>query len=607
MKVDILTLQTLFQKQTRYEIPAFQRPYIWNQTRQLEPLWDDVRNIAEHYLEALQASTEGNALSQVPNHFLGAVVLQQQSTGAADGLDRRIVVDGQQRLTTMQLLLDAVQEELEHRGHLGAERLAILVLNLAAFQGADQDNAFKVWPTTSDQPAFRHAMRNELSVEEYESSRIVRAHAFFKLQVQQWLDAHTDENGAAADALERAIANKLEMVVIDLDASDDPHIIFETLNARGTPLLQSDLIKNMVLYEATNTGIARDSEEAAQLWNFNDDWWRQETGQGRNARLRIEACLNYWLTMRKQEEVAPSNLFSEFRRYTGGKSIATVVDDISKIGAIYQSLEQAVNPELETFLYRREVMQVGVITPVLLWLLSSDVPKQQLQTGLRALESYLVRRMVCRMSTRGYVNLFVRLVGDLEEGGAAYAGDTIIKYLQNQSGDTGSWPNDQEIERVFISSPLYWLLTRGRLRIVLEGIEGQLRTVMTEPGDVPRRLTIEHVMPQGWRQVKDEPDPERWPLPPDVEDEIVATNHRNRIIHSIGNLTLANHPLNVALSNAPWESKRKTLGDHSNLFLNKALLNEAPEVWDEAAIEERAKRLCQVAITVWPYADRITA
>ena len=597
MKVDNLTLQTLFGKQTRYEIPAFQRPYIWTQTRQLEPLWDDVRNTAERYLEGLQGIS---VLSSVSNHFLGAVVLQQQSTMTADGLDRRIVVDGQQRLTTLQLLVDAVQEELERREHPGAGRLALLVLNDEVYYREDRDNAFKVWPTGIDQNAFRQAMRNDLSGDGYENSRIVRAHEFFKIQVQQWIDAYPDaDKSRAADALERAVANKLEMVVIDLEPADDPHIIFETLNARGTPLLQSDLIKNMVLYELTNAGIAENAEEAARHWSFNDDWWRQETGSGRNARLRIEASLNYWMTMRTQTEVAPSNLFSEFRRYADGKPIGAVAEDISKIGGIYRSLEESTRPELRTFLYRREVMQAGVLTPVLLWLLSSEVPQGQLQPALTSLESYLVRRMVCRMSTRGYVNLFVRLVGALEEAGAAYAGKTIVEYLQNQRGDAGQWPEDWQVEDAFVNSPLYWLLTRGRLRIVLEGLEGELRTVRAESTEVPRGLTIEHVMPQSWR--------ERWPLPSDVEDEITAANVRNRIIHSIGNLTLVNHRLNPSLSNAPWQEKRETIANHSVLFLNKALLSESPEVWDDAAIAERAKRLCQVAAKVWPYADKIKA
>ena len=505
MKVDNLNLQTLFGKQTRYEIPAFQRPYIWNQTRQLEPLWDDVRNTAERHLEALLGSTP----HQVPNHFLGAVVLQQQSTMTADVLDRRIVVDGQQRLTTLQLLVDAVQEELERRGHVGAGRLSLLVLNDEVYYQQAPDDRFKVWPTNLDQDAFRHAMRNDLSGNEHEDSRIVQAHEFFKLQVQQWIDAYpVEDRKQAADALERAVATKLEMVVIDLETTDDPHIIFETLNARGTPLLQSDLVKNMVLHELTTTGVAKDAEAAAQrYWAFADDnWWRRETGSGRNARLNIEACLNYWLTMRTQSEVAPSKLFSGFRHYAGDKSIASVADDIGKIGGIYRSLEEAAQPELETFLYRRGVMQAGVLTPVLLWLLSSDVPQDQLQTGLTALESYLVRRMVCRMSTRGYVNLFVRLVGALEEAGPANAGKTIVEYLQSQRGDAGQWAEDWQLEAAFVNSPIYWLLTRGRLRIILEGIEGELRTGKSESADVPRGLTIEHIMPQSWRQ--------HWPLPP---------------------------------------------------------------------------------------------
>ena len=585
LRVDILNLETIFQKQGRYEIPAFQRQYIWSQDTQLEPLWEDVRNTAEQYLES----------AKIGDHFLGAVVLQEQSTMTADALDRRIVVDGQQRLTTLQLLLAAVQEELELRGHPAAERLALLVGNHTAFCGDDPDNAFKVWPTTLDQDAFRHAMGGDQGEDEYEGSRIAEAHGFFKTQVQQWLDAHPEEAGTRAGALERVISGKLAIVVIDLDQGDNPHIIFETLNARGTPLLQSDLIKNMVLFEATNSGIALRPEEAAQLWAFDDGWWREETGYGRNARLRIEAFLNYWLTMRTRGEVAPATLFSEFRRYAEGRPIDTVAADISRIGSIYRSLEEVDDADLEAFNYRRGVMQVGVLTPALLWLLSSQVQKGQLRAALLALESYLIRRMVCRMSTRGYINLFIGLVIALEEGGPACAGDHTVDYLHRQSGDAGQWPDDRQFQEAFVSLPLFWLLTRGRLRIVLEGIEEQLRTDMAESGEATRGLTIEHIMPQSWR--------EKWPLALDAEDESEVADHRDHIIHSIGNLTLVSGRLNPSLSNAPWREKRKTLQKHSTLFLNKGLFLEAPEEWDEVAIEARGKRLCQLARKVWPYAE----
>lgn len=582
MDVDILNLETIFQKQVRYEIPAFQRQYIWSQDFQLEPLWEDVRNTAEQYIE--------NA--RIGDHFLGAVVLQEQSTMTADALDRRIVVDGQQRLTTLQLLLAAVQEELEHRGHSGAERLALLVANHRAFCGDDPDNRFKVWPTTLDQDAFRQAMGGSKRQAGYEGSRIGEAHGFFGTQVQQWLDAYPEEAETRAGALERVVAGRLAVVVIDLDRTDNPHIIFETLNARGTPLLQSDLIKNMVLLEATNSGITVSAEEAARLWPFDEGWWREETGYGRNARLRIEAFLNYWLSMRTKAEVAPAALFSEFQRFAQGRAIDSVASDVCQIGAIYRSLEEGEDAALEVFNYRRGVMQVGVLTPALLWLLSAEVPRGQLGVALGALESYLVRRMVCRMSTRGYIGLFIGLVTALEEGGPASAGEQTVEYLHEQSGDAGQWPDDRQFEEAFSGLPLFWLLTRGRLRIVLEGIEEQLRTNKAESGEVTRGLTIEHIMPQGWR--------ETWPLAPGAEDELEAADRRDQTVHCIGNLTLVNGRLNPSLSNAPWEEKREALQRHSTLFLNKELFLDAPEVWDEVAIERRGRRLGDLAKKVWP-------
>ena len=205
--------------------------------------------------------------------------------------------------------------------------------------------------------------------------------------------------------------------------------------------------------------------------------------------------------------------------------------------------------------------------------------------------------MVCRMTTRGYNRLFISLVDVLEEAGVEYAGDAVVKYLGDQTSDVGQWPNDQQLEDAFMAQPLYRLLTRGRLRIVLEGIEEESRTVKAESHSVPRNLTIEHIMPQQWRQ--------HWPLPADVEDETRAMWERDRLIHSIGNLTLVNNRLNPALSNAPWEEKRATLNEHTTLFLNKNLTDEAPEKWDESAIAKRAKRLFQAAASVWPYSDKI--
>lgn len=591
MQVNIRNLQTMFMNQVRYEIPLYQRRYVWEQEDQWDPLWEDVQNTSEEFLE--NGSTAA--------HFLGAVVLQNQPQSAGN-LSIWSVVDGQQRLTTMQLLLDAVQEVFEQRGHSdAAARLEVLVLNNQAFVGDDSDRYFKVWPTMGDQAAFRHTMHNHLPSEEYQNARIVRAHEFFKLQINQWLDEYPEQTGVRVYALEHAITYLLQMVVIDLDTNEEPHVIFETLNARGTPLLQSELIKNMLLYEAGRTG----STDTSKLWSFDEDWWRREVRQGRLVRPRSDIFLNYWLVMRTQKEVVHNNVFRDFRIYgnfdssksdeKAVKEAEAIAYDLRNAGQSFVRMENAEISEMEVFLYRRGVMQVGVLTPVLLWLVSSKVPEEQLQKGIRALESYLVRRMVCRMTTKDYNRLFLGLLGELEQGEANKAGETVLEFLKGQDADSRVWPEDIDVEETFIHSPLYRLLTRGRLRIVLEGIEEELQTNKAAIQSVPRNLTIEHVMPQAWSH--------NWTLPAAVEDQTQARIDRNRIIHSIGNLTLVNRRLNSSLSNAGWEEKSGTLRNHFNLFLNKEIVDEPK--WNEDKIRERSRYLAQLAIKVWPHADNI--
>lgn len=591
MEVNILDLQKLFASPVRYEIPLFQRPYVWKHAEQWAPLWEDVQNTAENYLQ------HGTPLDGTRAHFLGAVVLQQQQV-QTPMLMTRLVVDGQQRLTTLQLLLDAVQEVFEKRGNeYAAKRLEILVLNPEAFRGDDPSYAFKVWPTMVDQEAFRHTMHNDLPSEPYEESLIVQAHEFFKDQVSQWLDAEPLNIEKRADALERAVSKLLELVVIDLDQSDDPHVIFETLNARGTALLQSDLVKNLILYEAEKNGI--NNKEADGLWDFQDSWWRQDIQQGRLVRPRIDVYLNYWMVMRETAEVAANDVFSVFRRYhnNSGNAIEDIAADISYVGKFYRALEEVSIPHMEQFIYRWRVMQAGVITPVLLWLLSSNVAEHQLDKSLRALESHQLRRMVCRMSTMGLNRLFIALVERLERAGPENAGDIVVQYLGNQDSGVGLWPSDQQLENAFTTLPLYRLLTRGRLRMVLEGIEEELRTDKSETQSVPLNLTIEHIMPRQWRH--------HWALPTEVEDMEEKEKNRDYLIHSIGNLTLVNGRLNSELSNAPWNEKQATLNEHSVLFLNKTLQDQSFCTWNESMITERAKLLCAAAVKVWPQADKL--
>ena len=587
LETNILTPKKLFQKDIRYAIPTFQRRYIWTQDKQWEPLWDDVRNTAEDYLEHLDRE-DGDTIIAEQNtvcHFLGAVVIQQVNTATKD-VERRKVIDGQQRLTTLQLLLDAVQYVCEKEGIKGVpKRLLKLVTNDGELV-EDEDDIFKLLPTINDREAFKHAMHNGLATEDYEDSLLVQAHEYFQLQTKQWLLSDSEAIQSRAEALETAITGMLQMVVIDLGHQDDSHVIFETLNARGTPLRESDLIKNYVTSEADQT--IEDS-----VWgDLDHDWWREDLRQGRLFRPRIDALLDYWLEMRTSDEVSASKVFNVFRSVASGRKIEDVMLDVKADLSNYRRYEEGPRkPAEEAFHYRAGVMQMGAFTPVLLAILSK--PEKARFGALQALESFLIRRMVCRDTTRGYNRLALDLVRELGKFEPEYADKAVAQFLSDQEADSMRWPTDENLKHAFVSLPLYRLLTRGRLRLILEGIEEQYRKIsLAEQTQVPKNLTIEHVLPQSWHA--------HWPLP-DNTDEHETEQERNQLVHTIGNLTLITGQLNSMASNAPWESKRKTLEEHSILRLNHNLLAEyGNAAWDEQTIMARSKQMATLVASVWP-------
>ena len=589
MHTDILTPKDLFQKDVRYTIPPFQRPYVWSQDRQWEPLWEDVRNVAENYLEELERSGNNGveAEQKTSPHFLGAVVLKQVPTAAKE-IDQREVIDGQQRVTTLQLLLDAIQQICEESDQpyirRAARRLAKLVTNDEELIEDDKLQIFKLWPTRGDREAFRHAMDNGLAANDFEESLIVQAHEFFKLQVRKWLEDAAGPIESRIDALEAAATSMLQMVVIDLSPQDDPNLIFETLNARGTRLEQSDLIKNFVL--------SQERDQHVDIWgNLDDGWWRREVRQGRLFRPRLDMLINYWLAMRKGAEVSPLGVFGEFRSYVGDQEVNAVMSEVKQDLMNYREFEttRGRSPAEKSFYYHVDVMQAGVITPVLLLLLSAEEGTRI--RAFTALESFLIRRMICRRTTKDYNRLVLELANRLRESGLDRADAVTAGFLREQMADARVWPSDQDVAHAMETSPLYRLLTRGRLRLVLEGAERRLRSSgKSEQTDVPRNLTIEHLMPTGWRK-------EEWPLPKNV-DTVAATYQRNTLIHSIGNLTLATQKLNSSMSNDTWASKRDELQEHSVLLLNNELLTQPS--WDEETIRSRSRRMANLVSERWP-------
>jgi hypothetical protein len=385
----------------------------------------------------------------------------------------------------------------------------------------------------------------------------------------------------------------LVVVAIDLDQRDNAQVIFETLNARGTPLLAADLIKNHLFQAGATQGLDID-ELYARYWQPLDmDWWRAEVQQGRLKRPRLDIFMNHWLSMRLGEEVVSHLLFPTFKRYLAGVQdhVVDVLAELAAYALIYETFErESDGSPMGQFLYRLNVMEVTTAYPFLLWMfgpggISDDA--QRLRAA-RAIQSWLARRVIVRGNTQGYTQVFVSLLNQLRKSPAPSAAD-VAAYFNSLEGERGYWPTDDQIKAALRTSPVYSTITRARLRMILEAMEEELRSAYAEQPRVARALTIEHVLPQEWHA--------NWPLPDDV-DPIVAADERDALKQSIGNLTLVTSKLNPKMSNGPWTDKQEALRQFSVLLLTSDIRDA--EAWDEAAIRRRSGRLADLAIRIWP-------
>ena len=587
MEAGIQTLSGLFGTPVSYRIPVFQRPYAWTKEKQWQPLWSDAQRIAEKLLVA-------KSEEKPPPHFMGAIVLQLQSAKSGRVV-KRIVVDGQQRLTTLQLLIRAAQESFQNLDDTQrANRMSELTLNDPQDQGGDFDSDTKVRQSNvNDLHSFQDVIRG-LSQATRPLRSIDEAYQYFTQEITDWLNKQPASREARAKALETTLTKYLQLATVDLDEDEKPHFIFSVLNARAEPLKESDHIKNTVMYEAN---VVDDAAKATELWGLFDrnEWWRGSTNEGRYSRIHLDRFLNYWVIMRTRKEVNADSVSTEFNRFLPSNSlpIEQVATDIRKAGQVYQDLEEARTPGIEAFLRRVKTMEIGVAMPILMWLYTTDIADGIRRRSIRAIESYLVRRMLCGVSSQGLNRLFVELLVRTEASAPSTADQGIIDFLSGQTVENRIWPNDSILYENLVGTPLR--STVGRQTMVLEAIESHLRSDKTEGwGQV--LLTREHIMPESWQR--------NWPLPDDKVGDEVA-NARDQAIKEIGNLTLVTGKLNASLSNAKWSQKVETLRKHTTLRLNWELLESPPEIWSEKTIRERSKKLAKVTTEIWPFADNI--
>lgn len=623
MDANTRKLERIFDSTITYQVPLFQRPYVWTQEPNWEPLWEDIQALLDKHLRG----------GKVHPHFLGAVVLEQLANPTGS-IESRQVIDGQQRFTTLQLFLMAARDHANAHGNPKyAERFTDLVANRRNRIDHD-DEVYKVWPTNSNRAAFKavHAAGSPDALDKIISTEpalkdstnnVIDGYRYFHYQLTDWLNGELDDDldeevlksktlDDRFDSLWHVVKDCLQLVVIDLDKDDETQVIFETLNARGEDLLPADLIKNFLFRRADAASGGKDVEKLyADYWQrFETNWWREEVKQGRITRPRVDVFINHYLAMMTRDEVKSSHLFNAFKDFAEQSESATGsllktpqtpdehLAQLARYADVFKTFyEPGKHERLATFLRRLEAIDTTTVYPFLLYAHAELVPKHtdEFDRILELIESYLMRRMICAMTTKNYNRYFMDLMRALDKKGAVTAAN-VVEYMAKSTADSTLFPDDSAFETATFGMPLYNRLAQYKVRSILEALDAYSPNAKSEPLPLPPGLTIEHVMPQSWQTHWALSDEDK--VDPVTEQQAVA--RRNRLVNSLGNLTLITGSLNPSLSNSDWGTKRPELLKFSKLNLTRYFHGSDAEDWDEEAIEKRTRHLYLQMGKIWP-------
>ncbi len=614
MEANARNLERIFDGTVSYQIPLFQRPYVWTEEKNWCHLWGDIVDVADRYL-----SNE-----TCRSHFLGAVVLERNNN-VTGSIETRQVIDGQQRFTTLQIMMIAIRDICEKYENTKLyDRFDGLVSNKRSKVDLDEE-AYKIWPTNSDRSAFEvvHQL-NKYDLEQahqledkIKNSQIFKAYHYFLRVLEVWFSEHNDVEDCL-DALWQVVREYLQIVVIDLHSQDEAQVIFETLNARGTQLLPADLIKNFLFRKVIGS-----DKEIERLYTeywlaFDSEFWREEVSQGRTKRPRIDWFLQNYLSLMLQDDIKVSHLFDSFKVYVNDtedsydkfnnrffkhpKNTTEHLIALKEFAKLYQLITQPQDERVALFLYRLEAVGTATVYPLLLLAMKLwQHQPTELYEFLSTLESYLVRRMVCGMTSKNYNRYFTDVIKEIyrtkKESDGLISSYDIHKILSKSDSDSSRMPDDIELKSQLLERPIYGRIAQYKLRMVLEAIDAAAHHTKAESMPIQKNLTIEHILPEKWEKY--------WPLENEgksPEDILEQESRRNTLKNTIGNLTLITDSLNPSISNGSWQAKRPEILKYSKSNLNRYFQLEAEDelsIWNEDKILKRADSLIGLFISVW--------
>ncbi len=617
MEVHRTPLLNIFQAKQRLEIPLFQRQYVWDREDQWLPLWEDIER---KFIEVLEEDVNTS-----PNHFLGTLVLDQKQTPTTHVMVRQ-VIDGQQRLSTLQIFLSAFRDFcLESDCPELAKELEQSIFNKGHMADKEVDQ-FKVWPTKLDRSQFKNVVsagsfdellsryptvRKKWARKPDPKPKMVEAYFFFYKVLKDFFtsDEKIDPDSPIEVRLDKCLLtlkNALQVVVIDLDSEDDPQVIFETLNARGQPLLPADLIRNYVFLRARRENL--DSNNLYNLYwhEFDEEFWRKEASQGRLKRPLSDIFIQHFLSCRQARDIPIKHLYVEYKHWKENKESSLGVEEEVKLLSVQgQNYRRLLDPEendpiapLANFI---RDFEVSTLYPLVLAFFEVEPDENEWSRITATLESYIIRRTFCDLTAKNYNKGFLSILRDLRKSGIS--AENLNKILKEETGESGIWPDNARFRKGWMQKEVYRSLGNKRLVHILSKLNNSYNSELSEQFSFKNQPTIEHIMPRDW--IKNWPFPsgekgmELWELWKAEEDDVraIATNHRNSYIHRIGNLTLLSTSLNVVESNLSWEKKQSLMKEHSLLPLNLQL--QSFDNWDENTIDTRARELFEHAIKIW--------
>jgi uncharacterized protein with ParB-like and HNH nuclease domain len=554
MKATETPFISFMQKTTQFSIPIYQRTYSWTND-QCTQLWNDIVNAGKN--------------DSVNGHFIGSIVYISEGLYEVSSVPEVIVIDGQQRMTTLSLFLSALGKIVDEQG-TESEISSKKINNYYLFNREEEDEKrYKLILTQRDKNTFIDLIEGRDPPEDY-SPQIVKNYNFFLEKIR-----HSE---LTPEQIYKGIC-KLMIVSISLDrTSDDPQLIFESLNSTGLKLSQADLIRNFVLM-----GL----EKVLQKDIYHNYWYPMEQRFATMDDSKyFDRFMRDYLTIKTGQIPNKGQVYESFKRYwvtVKDTPIEKLMDDVIRFSKYYANLIFAnfESPDVSKIAKNINTLKVEVVYPFLLEVLedykNQVISKSELIEIMKLAESYVFRRAVCDVPTSSLNKTFANLTKEIDKDD--YLTSLKASFINKKTYKR--FPNDDEFKREFVLKNVYNFRIRPYLFNKLENHEHK------EPIDTISEYTVEHIMPQNpnllpeWRQDLGE----NW-------NEV-----QNEFLHTIGNLTLTGY--NSELSDRPFLEKRDMKGGFadSHLKLNNSLATL--EHWNKEEIVKRGKDLSELASQIW--------